>query len=273
MREIERAVRNSAKYAWQPTHGTAKPISLPRRVSPTAPPRPWPKPDSELQADILSDYGEHGGLAELLKLSDPRPMDDPEYETEFIIDALFKGNPWLCCGKSKVNCEARHREDWRGELAAQSFIVPSPMLKKYGETQDGKVSQRALESVGPRLYLGIEFDRHSINDQCAIHLHLRQLYPLVCALHSGNKSVHGWYLVHGQPESEVRSFFEYAVRLGADTATWTRHQLIRMPGGQRRGDRDETNKWGTVYHPSKRQMIYHLNFEPLNNKEYDSINI
>jgi hypothetical protein len=257
-REIERAVQNSARCAWQPNkHSASKPISLPRRVCSITPPRPWPKPDSGLQADILRKHGQWGGLAELLEYSDPKPMDDREHETEIIIDALFPGNPLLCCGKTVACAITDHRECLRGKLADQSYIVPSPMAKKHGRTQGGKKSQRTLKNVGKRRFIVVEFDGHSISDQCAFHLELFKRSPLVCALHSGGKSIHGWYLVDGQSESEVREFFEYAVRLGADPATWNRVQFVRMPGGVRRGDQDK---------PDKRQMIYYLNFNPLNNE-------
>ncbi|MDC0065018.1 hypothetical protein OAK15_01000 [Verrucomicrobia bacterium] len=264
-REIERAVRNSARCAWRPTHGASKPISSPRRVCATAPPcRPWPMWDNKLQAEVLRKYAPFSGLAELLERSDPRPMDDPSNETESIIDVLFPGNPWVCCGnpyrycgEKKLNSETRRREDWRGELGNKSLVVPSPMRKKSGLTQDGNESERTLDNVGQRRFLVVEFDRHSIDDQSAFHLHLSELCPLVCVVHSGGKSLHGWYYVHGQPESEVRKFFEYAVRLGADPATWNRVQFVRMPGGVRNGGWDK---------PDKPQTIYYLNFNALNNE-------
>jgi hypothetical protein len=189
--------------------------------------------DNKLQAEVLRKYAPLRGLAELLERSDPRPMDNPSNETESIIDALFPGNPWVCCGtpwaycgERKVKSETRRREDWRGELAAKSLIVPSPMHKKYGLTQDGKKSERTLKNVSQRRFLVVEFDRHSIDDQSAFHLHLSELCPLVCVVHSGGKSLHGWYYVHGESESEVRKFFEYSVQLGADAL-----QVVRTNQG------------------------------------------
>lgn len=37
----------------------------------------------------------------------------------------------------------------------------------------------------------------------------------------------------GQPEERLRRFMRYAVALGADRATWTRSQFVRMPDGTR----------------------------------------
>ena len=220
--------------------------------------------DNKLQAEVLRKYAPFSGLAELLERSDPRPMDDPSNETESIIDVLFPGNPWVCCGnpyrycgEKKLNSETRRREDWRGELGNKSLVVPSPMRKKSGLTQDGNESERTLDNVGQRRFLVVEFDRHSIDDQSAFHLHLSELCPLVCVVHSGGKSLHGWYLVDGEPENKTRKFFEYAVQLGADSATWNRTQLVRMPGGVRNGGWDK---------PDKPQTIYYLNFNALNNE-------
>jgi len=37
----------------------------------------------------------------------------------------------------------------------------------------------------------------------------------------------------GQPEERLHRFMRYAVSLGADRATWTRSQFVRMPDGTR----------------------------------------
>ncbi len=53
------------------------------------------------------------------------------------------------------------------------------------------------------------------------------------ATHSGSKSVHGWFYCEGQSEETLRGFMSHAVSLGADKATWTISQFVRMPGGTR----------------------------------------
>ena len=63
-------------------------------------------------------------------------------------------------------------------------------------------------------------------------------YALV--VHSGGKSLHGWFYCAGQPEEELRKFMRYAVSLGADPATWTRCQLVRLPGGLRDNGQRQT---------------------------------
>jgi hypothetical protein len=57
--------------------------------------------------------------------------------------------------------------------------------------------------------------------------------PLVLALSSGGKSLHGWYSAHNQTEKQLRPFMEYAVSLGADKQLWCRSQFSRVPDGRR----------------------------------------
>ena len=118
-----------------------------------------------------------------------------------------------------------------------------------GTTKDGKESKHTLANTGERRFLICEFDTGKPDDHAALLLHLGTFAPLVCAVHSGGKSLHGWFYVHGQPDDKVLKFFRYAVSLGADRATWTRSQFVRMPDGRR----DD----------GARQTVYFLNFRPL----------
>jgi hypothetical protein len=153
--------------------------------------------------------------------------------TEEIIDALFPGNPLLCAGRSNRDFATLSREEWRGKLSALQLIVPNPMTARIGRTQEGKESAHALETTGPRRFLVIEQDGGTIDEQAAILLHLAGRGPLALAVHSGSKSIHGWFYCLGQPEEKLRGFMQYAVSLGADRATWTRSQFVRMPDGNR----------------------------------------
>jgi hypothetical protein len=237
-KEIEDAVKNALACAWQPS-GNAAPMQ------PTA---KWPRVNQEQREAIVRDGG---GLADLWEFSHPRIEDNGQH-TEEIIDRLFPDNPLLCCGRSSQEFDTRPREDWRGELSMLALIVPSPMSAVTGTTKDGKESKHTLANTGARRFLICEFDTGTTDEHAALLIHLGGYAPLVCAVHSGGKSLHGWFYVHDQPDVKVEKFFRYAISLGADRATWTRSQFVRMPDGTR------DNR--------KRQTVFFVNFKPMEKK-------
>ena len=203
--------------------------------SPGAKPAPkWPKPKLELIEEIENAPGAPG-LADLADCS-PVRFDDDRSRTEELIDRLFPGNPLLCCGWRKDRTGTGTREEWRGQLAGLQLIVPNPMTAEEGKRKsDGELSTRTLDNTGPRRFLVVEFDDKRGEDSQAARLwHLNEFGPLVMAVHSGGKSVHGWFCTHGEDEAGWLKFMRYAVSLGADDATWTRCQPVRMPDGTRR---------------------------------------
>jgi hypothetical protein len=228
-------VQNSIGCAWQLKGNTAPVQSVTK----------WPGVNQEHRKSVIRDSG---GLADLWEQSKPR-IEDNRQHTEQIIDLLFPGNPLLCCGKSNSDFDTKPRNDWRGQLVQLQFIVPSPMSATTGQTEDGRESKHTLVNTGARRFLICEFDTGTPDEHAALLLHLGTFAPLVCAVHSGGKSLHGWFYVHGQPDAKVEKFFRYAVSLGADRATWTRSQFVRMPDATR----DNGN----------RQTIFFLNFKPL----------
>jgi hypothetical protein len=234
-KEIVDAVKDSLSVAWQPrgTGAANQPVSK------------SPKLNEEQRAAIIRDGG---GLADLWEASRKR-IEDNKAHTEEIIDQLFPGNQLLCCGKSSQEFDTRPREDWRGELAGLQLIVPSPMSAVTGLTKDGKESKHSLNNTAARRFLICEFDTGAVDEHATLLTHLAGYAPLVCVVHSGGKSLHGWFYIQGQPEGKVLKFFRYAISLGADRATWTRSQFVRMPDGTR----DNGN----------RQTVFYLNFRPL----------
>jgi hypothetical protein len=237
-REIESAVDSSAGCAWIPG-ANAQPI---KKTS------PWPALDKAKRAAIIKDGA---GLEDLWEMS-PRPLDDAESHTEEIIDVLFPGDPLLCCGQSSSNFSTRPRSEWRGKLSALQLIVPSPMTSVWGTTKEGKKSQHTLSNTGPRRFLVIEQDAGTQHEQAAILAHLAKRAPLVLAVFSGSKSLHGWFYCAGQNEERLRLFMNDAVSLGADHITWTLSQFVRMPDGTREG--------------GARQAVYFFNPEVMKNE-------
>lgn len=240
--EVEEAVDAAKSCAWQPKGETFANSPTPKRA--------WPAVNQEQRDAII---GDNGGLADLWEIS-PRRIEDRDQHSEEIIDALFPGNPLLCCGKSSSVFDTRAREAWRGGLSTLQLIVPSSMSsllgrKKTPKPGENEMSAHTLDNTGPRRFLVVEFDTGTTDDHAALLLHLASRAPLVVAVHSGGKSLHGWFYCASQPEEKLRRFMEYAVSLGADPATWSKSQFVRMPDGTRGS--------------GKRQTVYFFNPRPI----------
>jgi hypothetical protein len=191
--------------------------------------RRWPGRNSDKIKEIVSS----GLRLSDLESSSPKRWTDGSPHTEEIIDELFPGNPLLCAGPTKTYAITQPKSQWLGRLEKQQFIVSSPMSAQVGLTKAGTESMRCLANVGPRRFLVVEFDQGSFDAHAALLAHLGNYAPLVLAVHSGNKSLHGWFFAESQPEEKIQRFFRYAVSLGADSATWTPCQFVRMPDGHR----------------------------------------
>jgi len=224
--EIVQAVQNSLPCAW--TLGT--------RVQYRPSQSQWPVVNQKRVREIIADGP---GLCDLWECS-PVRIEDNEQHTGEVIDRFFPGNPLLCCAKSQSEFDTKPREDWRGQMAGLQFIVPSPMSAITGLTKEGRESKHTLANTGYRRFLIVEFDTGTTDQHAALLLHLGQFAPLALAVHSGNKSLHGWFYCAGQPEAKVARFFRYAASLGADSRLWTRSQFWRMPDGTRDNGKRQT---------------------------------
>ena len=152
-------------------------------------------------------------------------------EGQDILEELFPGNPLLCCGRSQSEFATRPHTDWRGQLAQLQFIVPNPMSAPLGRKKSPHPGQspwsaHTLDNTGPRRFLVVECDfslyardgrtetklapllrRQAQSgsdgaDLCAAVLfHLARHAPLVLAVHSGGKSLHGWFYWPASPKT------------------------------------------------------------------------
>jgi hypothetical protein len=216
--------------------------------------RKWPARNFDRIREIVA----CGLDSNYLQKASPVQFDPGKNHAEETIDIIFPGDPLLCCGLSEFKFRTRYREDWRGLLSKQQFIVPNPMLENVGLTQAGKWSEHAQSATARRVYLVIEFDfsefkrdgvtltewaplMHewtaagiTVADACsALHLHMKSYLPLVMVVSSGGRSLHGWYYVFNREESHLFPIMRHAYSLGADHVTWNRAQFCRMPDGTR----------------------------------------
>ena len=190
--------------------------------------RKWPALNTHEIGAVMRRYGE-GAFADLLNSSESWPDDIASRQTEWIIDQLFPDALLLACGKSLDEIRIRSRENWRGHLEQQQFIVPT--------------------IVGRRGFVVCGFDDDEFIFQAPMLTALSEQLPLICVANSGSTSFAGWFLAGDMPKKKVREFLGYATSLGALPPNWKRSQPVRMPGGLRDG--------------GIRQKIYHLNLQAL----------
>jgi len=247
LREIRDAVRNSHSIAWRPTSDLPPAETSPRAASenltfePLTAPR-WPRMDQVARRCRLADAAAEG-VATLHDLWEYSPIRPDDWTADDWLDWLFPAAEWLCLAEDHpATARSRRSERWTfGPAERCGLIVPSPMTGSSGLGLDGRTSHRCLGNTGPRRWLVLEFDHGTIDEQAALHWHLRAAAraagwpPLRLCVHSGGKSLHGWFgpCPDFGGEDRARELMAYAISLGADPATWNRCQLVRLPGGQR----------------------------------------
>jgi hypothetical protein len=187
----------------------------------------WPKVNLAKRQEAISNGI---GIEELRGISPRKQMSAHQ-----VLPILFPGNPLIWAARSvrPEQGDTLPLRQWLPVAGLQQFIVPNPMISR-DIPYNGK-SKRCLTNTGPRVYLVVESDSGTADEQAAILWHLANFARLVMAIHSASKSVHGWFYVAERSEEENREFMEYAVSLGADPATWVKCQAVRMPGGHRLG--------------------------------------
>lgn len=262
--EIRNAIRNSAGSAWKPTRleaatvapdcddewaGVPEPDAVenldnrpaaPSQPSPVVAPRPrWPRRDG-VAVELACTRAEGSGVGSLYDLFERSPIRPPAGAAPGgWIERLFGPSEFVCLGTSDPKTAAtKRRPEWGRLPEDAALVVANPMTARLGATQDGRPSPRCLGNTGARRWVVLEFDQGTIDEQAALHWYLNAQAErlgwatLRLAVHSGGKSLHGWY---GPVESEetAQKLMTFAARVGADPATWNKCQLVRLPGGRR----------------------------------------
>lgn len=262
--EIRNAIRNSAGSAWKPTRLEAATVAsdgddewagvpepdagenidnrptAPSQPSPVAAHRPrWARRDG-VAVELACARAAGSGVGSLYDLFERSPIRPPAGAAPGgWIKRLFGASEFVCLGTSDPKTAATKRRPEWGQLPADAaLVVANPMTARLGATQDGRPSPRCLGNTGARRWVVLEFDQGTIDEQAGLHWYInaqaeRLGWPtLRLAVHSGKKSLHGWY---GPVESEetAQKLMAFAASVGADPATWNKCQLVRLPGGTR----------------------------------------
>lgn len=168
---------------------------------------------------------------------------DPEEGTDLgpadVLPALFPGDPLVCVGWAVNRATTLPLSALLPNADKAPFIVANPMTAEKGPNG----APRSLANASPRSlrrYLVVEFDTGEARaEQAAVLSSLStDVAPLVLAVWSGNKSIHGWFAVPGA--ALALTLFKIAVRLGADESLFDMSKLVRMPGATRDNGQRQT---------------------------------
>tara|TARA_Y100000593_G_scaffold36255_1_gene70619 strand:- start:878 stop:1792 length:915 start_codon:yes stop_codon:yes gene_type:complete len=245
-REIRQAVNNSKAVAWiPPQREEIKMIEI-KNMDILGESRGAGLP---VKRERLFRALDIGYTEEALRADSP---NEPRYcDPVRLLELLFPGDDTLVClGENLPSARTNYRRfidrrlihpahpltpesERKVDALPFQFIVPSPMSALTGFTQEGRLSKRCLQNVGPRAYAVIEFDQGNRDRQAGCLKLLAEAFPLAMVVWSGSKSLHGWFNVQGAEESDVLRFYDIANVLGADMATKTPSQLARCPWGIR----------------------------------------
>jgi hypothetical protein len=165
-------------------------------------------------------------------------------DQEFSFKDLFAGiNFKICASKDKYSAPVKKLNDWNIDetFPRMQYIVPNYFWESSAEGGD-----KSDFNIGRRLFLVVEFDRDSLQDQIALldFLH-NDDFRLIMIVYSGHRSLHGWFTCYGRSEYRVVGFCIKAKMLGADKSTYSPSQYCRMPNG-----------WNPKY--KKHQKVIHF---------------
>jgi len=236
--------------------------------APSKAPPAWPIRDHERIAELLETSFVSLRDLEALSPLNPGTIADPYAVIDHLFISPQESNPLLCLAKDIKTPATRRRSDWQGHIERAQYIVPNPMTAPTGKTQANRESVRCLDNTGQRRFLVVECDfteesdrplfeqlsnqGASVADLCSTVLcRLAEFAPLVMAVHSGGKSLHGWFSVLNQSETDLKQFMRWACLYGADKATWTRCQLVRLPCSTR----DNGNPQSVHYFNADRALV------------------
>jgi hypothetical protein len=157
---------------------------------------------------------------------------------DFDIGDLFANIDFLvCAAKSVVSSKLIKLSDLISKHRLDSFelTVASPFVDAVVRDNKGnKINPKRDCNVCKRMYQIVEFDKvESLQDQIRLMLWLndKDFLDLAMIVYSGNKSLHGWFTCWNNDESEIRTFFQEATKIGADPRMRVPSQFCRMPDG------------------------------------------
>jgi hypothetical protein len=167
----------------------------------------------------------------------------------FKFSYLFAGIDFYiaACIDMKKPAIIRRGSVWLNEIWKMQYIVPNYICDPRSKIE---------LDMGERLYMVVEFDCCTIDEQWNMLAYLEKTNPmfrLIMIVWSGSKSLHGWFTAYGNSEHRCVTFSRRATEIGADKTAYNVNQYVRMPDG-------------INYKNGNRQDIVYFNYDKLVNQ-------
>lgn len=182
----------------------------------------WPE---TLEKGLATGPDFKGGLEELKKLAPVSWPDEIDW-ADFAVYKLLPGDCRIMCGNDRKDLTfGYHRQAW-GMLERMQFLVPSALADPRFTPPD-----HFFQPVDFREYLVLRFPGKNLDEQSRSIMHMSKLAPLVAVVDDTEGTPEAWFSAAYQTHARLRQFFDYALILGADKATWSPYWPARMPAG------------------------------------------
>jgi hypothetical protein len=193
---------------------------------------PLPKDESSSLAISRATKATPWSLHEMSRDTPQKCFDSKPAE---IINMLFKPDDLVCCGSVR-EFKTLTAKEWLSVPDIGDQIVPNPSRVKVGTNMQGKLSQHCRDATGLRKYIVVESDDEalSFDEKASVLRYLRDRAgaELKMVVHTGGKSLHGWFKSTGDSHLDWE-FMRIACLLGADLRMWLPEQLARTPNAIR----------------------------------------
>ena len=167
----------------------------------------------------------------------PFMTDDSSFDADIFLKAMYQPEDVLWIGQPQESGEKFSEKfktagEWMETKDFGNFICPSVF-------KTGSFS-RSKDNVIARPYLVLESDELTLDETGSLFKWLRGFMYLKSVIHSGGKSLHGWFAF---PSDQLFKKLKILLpELGFDWHLFTASQPVRMPG-VRRGESWQTILW------------------------------
>jgi len=169
--------------------------------------------------------------ADLWESSPVRPPTEPDEHYRLFMSTMWQPEDRIWCGQLYESGKPHHAANFKTAAEWLSIGQPPGPLTTGWTFAEGSVS-RCKEQARHRRYLVLESDSLSEADTVSVFYWLKEKMQLRlrAVVHSGNKSLHGWFDL---PQHQLAALEAALPEAGFDSKLFTPSQPCRLAGWKR----------------------------------------